>query len=391
MFLNGRCNISGTSFDVVATVDETEDLSMTHSIFISYSSRDAAAALCLAEDLKRAGLEVWLDEWEIGVGERISQSVEEGLKRTTYLAVWLTRASIESGWVEREWQAKYGVEVKKGSTVILPLLAEDCELPLLLGDKKYADFRQSYTKGLTDLLRSVGMKDWVNPRGVEFALIMPGAFMMGSGSNGPENERLAHQVTIPRPFYMAKYVVTQRDWKDLMGTEPWKGDPRVREGDNYPVVDVNWFDAQKYLDRLTEVDPRNSYYLPTEEEWEYAARAGTVAEFSFGDDERDMRFYGWHRDLTQNREEYAHEVGRKRPNPWGLYDMHGNVWEWVYGWYYGSYQEPPKLNPVEKILRGGGWDYPAFGARSAFRNTLLPTRSNYVIGFRLIRRPADLP
>jgi formylglycine-generating enzyme required for sulfatase activity len=99
-----------------------------------------------------------------------------------------------------------------------------------------------------------------------------------------------------------------------------------------------------------------------------------------------MRQYGWYRDITQNAEEYAHMVGTKRANPWGLHDMHGNVWEWMDDWYYGSYAAQPKLNPVEKVLRGGGWDYPAYGARSAFRNHLLPSRSNYVIGFRLIRK-----
>ena len=153
-------------------------------------------------------------------------------------------------------------------------------------------------------------------------------------------------------------------------------------------MNVSWYDAQEFLNRLSSVDRSNSYYLPTEDEWEYAARAGTTTEFSFGDDERDMRLFGWYRDITQNAEEYAHVVALKRPNPWGLYDMHGNVWEWMDDWYYGSYAAQPRLNPVEKLLRGGGWDYPAYGARSAFRNHLLPTRANYVIGFRLIRKPA---
>ena len=254
--------------------------------------------------------------------------------------------------------------------------------------KRYADFRQDYTKGLADLLKVVGMKDWVSPSGMKFSLILPGAYIMGS-ENGEENERPPHQASIGRPFYIGTYVVTQRDWRELMGTEPWKGDPHVRDGDEYPAVNLSWYDAQRYLDRMSQQDKDNSYYLPTEEEWEYTARAGTNTEFSFGEDERDMRFFGWYRDITQNGEEYAHGVGKKRPNQWGLYDVHGNIWEWMDDWYYGSYSAQPKLNPMEKVLRGGGWDYPAYGARSAFRNHLLPTRSNYVIGFRLIRRPAQ--
>lgn len=360
---------------------------MIPKIFVSHSSQDADSARRLAEDLRRSGLDVWLDEWEIGVGQRITQRIQQGLESATYLAVWITRASMESGWVEREWQAKYAAEIEEDSTIILPLLADDCRLPALLRDKRFADFRASYTEGLADLLRSVGLKKWENSLGMRFTLIPPGAFLMGSDA-GEENERPAHQVTVSRPFYMGTDVVTQRQWTDVMGTEPWAGDSKVQAGDQYPAVNVSWYDAQDFLNRLSVRDADNSYYLPTEEEWEYAARAGTTTEFSFGDDERDLRAYGWYRDITQNNEEYAHAVATKRPNPWGLYDMHGNVWEWMDDWFYGSYAAQPKLTPMEKVLRGGGWDYPAYGARSAFRNHLLPSRSNYVIGFRLLRKPA---
>jgi len=341
----------------------------------------------LAEDLKRAGLKVWLDEWEISVGDRITQKIQKGISDATYVAVWLTQASVMSGWVETEWQTKFEEEVTRRAVTVLPLLAENCEIPQFLKQKKYADFRTNYTAGLAELLRVVGIKDWTNPFGMRFSLVLPGAFVMGS-TFGEENERAPHQIVINRPFYIGSYVVTQQNWRSLMDTEPWKDDPHVREGDNYPAVNVSWFDAQNYLTQISEADGHSSYYLPTEEEWEYAARAGTSTEFSFGDDERDMRFYGWYRDITQNAEEYAHEVGRKRPNPWSLYDIHGNVWEWMDDWYYGSYNSAPRLNPVEKVLRGGGWDYPAYGARSAFRNHLLPTRSNHVIGIRLIRKTA---
>lgn len=357
---------------------------MSNRIFLSHSSDDKEAVRRLAEDLKRTGLEVWLDEWEIQVGDFITQKIHEGLQTTNYLAVWLTRQAVESGWVQREWQSKYGAEIASRSTIILPLLAEDCELPPLLADKRYADFRLDYRQGLIDLLKVVGLQSWENKLGMKFALIMPGAFLMGS-EDGEENERPVHQVTINRPFYMGIYVVTQGQWKAVMDTEPWKGDPHVQEGNDYPAVNVSWYDAQDFLTRLGAIDDQNAYYLPTEEEWEYSARAGTTTKFSFGDDERDLRLYGWYRDMTQRGEEYAHPVGSKKPNSWGLYDMHGNVWEWMDNWYYGSYAASPKLNPIEKVLRGGGWDYPAYGARSAFRNHLLPSRSNYVIGLRLVK------
>lgn len=359
---------------------------MGSRIFISHAKRDIESVLRLAEDLKRAGLDVWLDEWDITVGQNIAHTVQKGLNEATYLAVWLTRSSVESGWVEREWQSKYGSEIATGSIIILPLLGEDCKIPLLLADKKYADFRGDYTKGLAELLRVVGLRDWENSFGMRFRFVLPGAFIMGSNA-GDEHERPPHQAALGRPFYMANCVVTQGNWVELMGTRPWRENEHVREGDDYPAVNVTWFDAQDCASRLSELDERSSYYLPTEDEWEYAARAGTTTEFSFGNDERDMRVYGWYRDNTQNGEEYAHEVAKKRPNPWGLYDIQGNVWEWMDSWYYGSYAAQPKLNPVEKVLRGGGWDYPAFGARSAFRAHELPTRSKVSIGVRLVRRP----
>jgi formylglycine-generating enzyme required for sulfatase activity len=356
---------------------------MNNRIFISYSSKDKDAVLRLAEDLKRAGVEVWLDQYEIQVGDRITQKIQEGLKAARYLTLWLTREAVESGWVQNEWQSRFSAEIRSGQKVILPLLADDCDIPALLADRKYADFRTDYGHGLSELLQVAGVQDWENSRGMKFHLIPPGAFQMGS-KDGEENEAPVHLVSISRPFYMGAYVVTQSQWKAVMDDEPWKGVPKVREGDNYPAVNISWFEAQDFLTRLSTIDG-HPYYLPKEEEWEYAARARTTTAFSFGDDERDMRAYGWYRDMTQNAEEYAHEVGLKQPNPWGLYDIHGNIWEWTDDWYYGSYAAQPKLSPVEKVLRGGGWDYPAYGARSAFRNHLLPTRTNYVIGIRLVR------
>jgi formylglycine-generating enzyme required for sulfatase activity len=337
----------------------------------------------LAEDLRRAGLDVWLDENEIRVGEWVTKKIEQGLDTTRYLALWLTRRSVESGWVDAEWRSRFHDEIRDDSVVVLPLLAEDCEIPRLLRDKKYADFRGDYRRGLSELLAAVGVHSWENELGMQFKLIPPGAFLMGS-DRGEENERPVHQASVNRPLYMGVHVVTQAQWRSVMDSEPWRGVDKVKSGDRFPAVNVTWYDAQLFLTKLGQRD-NGAYYLPTEEEWEYAARAGTTTEFSFGDDGRDLRSYGWYRDMTQGGEEYAHEVGLKRPNPWGLYDMHGNIWEWTDSWYYGSYAAKLNLAPTEKVVRGGGWDYPAVGARSAFRNHVLPTRTNHVIGIRLVK------
>jgi formylglycine-generating enzyme required for sulfatase activity len=361
---------------------------MKNHVFISYSSTDRDPVKLLAADLRSAGVDVWLDEWEITVGDHISEKIDEGLQGSQFLAIWLTKAAVESGWVNREWRSKYAREISDKSKIILPLLAESCDVPPLLEDKQYADFRIDYNRGLADLLRVViGQKTWENQLGIKFALVPPGTFLMGS-NRGEENERPVHQVAIRSPFYMGIYVITQAQWIDLMGTEPWKGNPNVLSEDETPAVHVSWFDAQDFLTRLSSIDKENSYYLPNEAEWEYAARAGTTTEFCFGDDDRDLRAYGWYRDMTQRGEEYAHRVGTKKPNSFGLFDMHGNVWEWTDSWYFGSYAIDPKLSPLEKVVRGGGWDYPAHGARSSFRNHLLPSRSLNVLGFRLLCRRA---
>lgn len=363
---------------------------MKKRIFLSHSSHDLESVRPLADDLQRAGLDVWLDEREIRVGDRISRKVQEGLEASDYLAIWLTRNAVDSGWVETEWQSLFDDEVKSRTTKIFPLLAEDCNLPRFLSGKLYADFRRDYRQGLTDLLKAVGQQSFENNLGMKFTFILPGTFLMGTpaAEEGEENERPIHQASISRPFYMGIYVVTQGQWKTVMETEPWKRMPNVREGDNYPAIHVSWYDARKFLTRLNQLDGENAYRLPNEEEWEYVARAGTNTKFSFGDDDRDLESYGWYRDNTQDGEEYAHQVGLKKPNPWGLYDMHGNVWEWMDNWDNGSYAAQPKLTPIEKLLRGGGWDYQAYGARSAFRNHLHPVRALNVIGIRLIMRAA---
>ena len=122
------------------------------NIFLSHSSKDKDAVLKLAKDLSKFGLDVWLDEWEIRVGDPITQRIQRGLEDSDYVAVWLTRDSVGSGWVEREWQSKYKEEVATGEIKILPLLGEVCTVPPLLADKRYANFSDDYVQGLEELL-----------------------------------------------------------------------------------------------------------------------------------------------------------------------------------------------------------------------------------------------
>jgi formylglycine-generating enzyme required for sulfatase activity len=167
-------------------------------------------------------------------------------------------------------------------------------------------------------------KTWRNSIGIDFVLIAAGEFLMGSES-GDSDEKPVHRVRISKNFYLGKYEVTQAQWHAVMGDNPSRF-----KGDTLPVEQVSWEDAQKFIERLNAQEGGTKYRLPTEVEWEYAARAGTTTAYSFGDNPRPLGEYAW---FSENFGNTTHPVGQKQPNPWGLYDMHGNVWEWVQDWY----------------------------------------------------------
>jgi formylglycine-generating enzyme required for sulfatase activity len=160
-----------------------------------------------------------------------------------------------------------------------------------------------------------------NSIGMEFMPIPAGTFMMGS-NDGRDDEKPVHQVIISRQFYLGKHEVTQAQWEAVMGSNPshFTGDP------NRPVENVSWNDVQEFIGKLNEREGNSKHRFPTEAEWEYAARAGSTTAFSFGESAILFHKYGW---FNENSGGTTHAVGQLRTNPWGLYDMHGNVWEWV--------------------------------------------------------------
>lgn len=221
---------------------------------------------------------------------------------------------------------------------------------------------------------------------MKFATINVGSFFMGS-DKGQDNEKPVHEVRIEKGFQIGITPVTQKQWKVIMGSEPWKGLIKIKEGDNFPATYIDWNDANTFIKRLNALDAKSIYRFPTEAEWEYCCRAGSSTEFHFGDEDKKLKIYGWYEENAEKAGlNYAQEVGLLEPNFWGLYDMHGNIWEWVQDWYVDSYEVSKKYETIDdKVVRGGGWDYSAFGARSAFRYHSKPSRTNHVIGFRVVK------
>ncbi len=197
-----------------------------------------------------------------------------------------------------------------------------------------------------------------------------------------------HAVTISRDFWLAKYEVTQAEYEGLMGRNPsqFKGDT------NRPVEKVSYQDATQYCAGLSlrergagRLPVGFEYRLPSEAEWEYACRANTTNRFSFGEKITEAARYAW---TAENSEAMTHPVGQKQPNPWGLYDMHGNVWEWCLDWF-AEYPAADAVDPAGppggkfKLFRGGGWNQDAEFARSANRFMMAPTSGIYFVGFRV--------
>lgn len=231
---------------------------------------------------------------------------------------------------------------------------------------------------------------------MEFASIPSGTFTMGSPSSESgrgSTEGPQHEVTISEGFQLGKYEVTQGQWEAVMGTTPWVGQSYVREEPANPAVYVSWNDAQAFVQELNAASGDSLYRLPTEAEWEYACRAETSTRWSFGDDETELGDYAWYRENAWNvGEQYAHEVGVKLPNLWGLHDMHGNVYEWCQDWY-GSYTSEAQEDPLgpssgsSRVERGGSFGIGAQFTRSAARNDgYAPDGRGPDFGFRLLRR-----
>ncbi|MEW6238721.1 MAG: formylglycine-generating enzyme family protein [Candidatus Omnitrophota bacterium] len=240
--------------------------------------------------------------------------------------------------------------------------------------------------GETITINITGLPSGSTP--LEMVLIPAGTFTMGSPDNEPDrdsDEGPQHQVTLTKAFYMGKYEVTQAQWLAVMGSNP---ESLYGVGSNYPVHYVSWNDCLTFIQKLNQTG-QGTFRLPTEAEWEYACRAGTITRFYWGDDPNSSLIYqyAWFQDNSNNS---SHEVGLKYPNAWGLHDISGNVWEWCQDWY-GSYSSASQNDPYGansgsyRILRGGCWNLISGNCRSADRVKGIPDSGNSYSGFRVCR------
>ncbi len=231
----------------------------------------------------------------------------------------------------------------------------------------------------------------------EFVPVTPGqgkfptSFVMGSGKDGPAEEQPAHKVTFAKPFALAKYEVTQELYEAVAGNNPsrWQG-PRNS------VEKVSWDEAVAFCRKVTEELRRRKLLgkgevirLPSEAEWEYVCRAGTTTAYSFGDAAADLTHYAW---FTGNAKGNDPPVGAKKPNPWGVYDMHGYVWEWCADAWQPNYNAAPgdgsawqAADAKERVVRSGAWTGPADQCRSAYRGHRPVETRTADVGFRCVR------
>ena len=230
--------------------------------------------------------------------------------------------------------------------------------------------------------------------GIEFVWVPPGEFQMGSTSqHAGRDEKPVTRVRLTQGFWMGKYEVTQAQWQEVM-KNPGELIEFIECAD-CPVLEVSWEEVQEFIKRLNARPGGGKYRLPTEAEWEYAARAGTTTDTYVGDitqpegNDPVLNAIAWYR---ENSGSELHPVGRKAPNGWGLYDMLGNVWEWVADWYVQPYPGGSVTDPAgprsgtHRIVRGGSWFSYARICRSARRSGDLPGNRVNTLGFRLARK-----
>jgi len=373
-------------------MDEIHKRTSPLRIFLCHSSGDKPEVRNLYQRLSSDGFDPWLDEEDLLPGQQWKVEIPKAVKTSDVVIVCLSHKAInKAGYVQKEikFALDKAEEQPEDTISLIPLKLEECDVPERLQRWQWVNLFEE--KGYERLMSSLQMQAitagvtqtkeiFTNSIGMKFKLIPAGEFMMGSGIHS--SEKPIHKVTINEQFHLGTYSVTQREWKALMGTNP-----SYFRGDDLPVVNVSWDDVQKFIKKLNEKEGTGKYRLPSEAEWEYACRAGSITEYCFGDSKSKLGEYAWYADNSGGK---THPVGQKQPNQWGLYDMHGNVWEWVQDrWHFYGASDDGSVwddgSSANRVVRGGGWRISARFCRSANRSNSLPFSHGYNFGFRLLQ------
>lgn len=373
-----------------------------YDVFLSYSHKDESIVHALANRLKQDGLRVWLDKWEIKPGDLIPLKIQRGLEKSHTLLMCMSPNYFDSEWGNMEHLTVLFRNPTNTQRRLIPLLITDCTPPDTIAQFAYIDWRMCSDDAYNDILDSCiennpklsltninsGIqlnipKTFTSPyTGIEFVLISAGEFMMGS--NESSLEKPVHKVKIKNFFYMSKYMVTQKQWKKVM-----KNNPSLFKSEDRPVETVSWNDVQEFIDKLNLMELTDEYRLPSEAEWEYACKAGTQTRYSFGDDKSKINEYAWY---NENSGYETHPVGQKKPNLWGLYDMHGLVCELVQDKWHDNFDEAPLDGSTwetgsssYRVARGSFFQWDAESCRSSNRFDFKPYHDSNYLGFRLVK------
>ena len=245
-----------------------------------------------------------------------------------------------------------------------PFILVVCALSICLGTVASA-----HGKDHPEVLREIASNMVPIPGGTYMMWATPGS-----------HDKPGHWVSV-EPFFLGKYEVTQRQYKAVMGINPSDFGGYA----DFPVEQVSWNDCQEFIEKLNALEGQEVYRLPTEAEWEYACLGGSSNPYGFCDNDDKLSQYSW---FDENSGRRTHAVGRLKSNPWGLYDLHGNVWEWVQDWHgehpIGEVTGAKGIVPAFRVLRGGGYDSPTGDCRSQARRSYSPAKVRHKnVGFRL--------
>jgi len=388
------------------------------SVFISYNHRDKPFVSRLEKDLTSLGIKIWLDERELSIGDSILKKIAKGISNTDFLIATISSNSNKSGWVERELDIAMNYEINNRKVKVLPIIIDECEIPEFLIGKLYANFRQnkdykeSLTKvaasilGITPNERIIGniLKEanlsiktntsLINKINNRLINIDSGSLIMKNVDKDSSNPYSIEGMIVN--ILVDKYPITQDIFIDVM-----EYNPSYFIGENLPVENVYWKDTIEFCIKLSkmyglepayEIDYNNrkvnwiknsnGFRLLTEYEWEYICKSNNPRDFSISD-------IAWYRN---NSNQSTNPVGQKKPNNWGIYDMLGNLWEWLWD----PFSLVPNPIPVknqyfgvenneDRVLRGGSWSRFARDCQCDVRDLYSVNDVGNAVGFRICR------